>query len=192
MSRYWQFVFIVCLLSTFWVGGLVAQRASAPELIQARRIEIVNAEGKVMVRIGYEPTRGVLGLYDNQGTIIWAAPGSGTVTKGAPQQSKPAAPQLTVSETQILPRDRSLLHRPVKIDPDSCPMVATGLITNQSGTTYRSVNLSINFYDARGTQVGDTSAGTSNLVGGGTWRFEVSIPKKAGIRSFQITQITAE
>lgn len=66
---------------------------------------------------------------------------------------------------------------------------AVGRIRNNSSQTYDYVQVSINVYDASGTQIGSTMTNVNNLEPGGVWRFEALIHEDNAQR-FRIKDVT--
>lgn len=66
---------------------------------------------------------------------------------------------------------------------------AVGRIRNNSNQTYSYVQVSVNVYDASGTQIGSTMANVNNLEPGGVWRFEALIYED-NARRFKIKDVT--
>jgi hypothetical protein len=54
--------------------------------------------------------------------------------------------------------------------------ITTGYIENVSSVTYKLVNITLNYYDSRGTQVGSRIARVTNLISGTTAKFVIDVP----------------
>jgi len=65
--------------------------------------------------------------------------------------------------------------------------VLTGVATNNSKYTLEHVCVKFNFFDARGTQVGDNLSTGSNLAPGGRWKFEMSVIEAAATQ-YKLTE----
>jgi len=67
-ERVWQVGLIVVVLVAFWLGNAIARDPGIPDVIQARRFEVVDKSGRVQIRMATGECGGMIIVYDSDGT----------------------------------------------------------------------------------------------------------------------------
>jgi hypothetical protein len=103
----------------------------------------------------------------------WEGPRDGRASDGGSNESEKAV-ELVSHEGEL---------------EDGRPARVRGIVRNTSDRTLSRVNVEVGFYNAAGSQTGDTTTQTSGLGPGKEWQFEVPV-RRDSVSRYEIDQVT--
>jgi hypothetical protein len=178
-------------MGIFWIGNALAQKAGPNAVVQARRFDLVDANGRVCATLGTDFQGPYLNFYDNGGRerAAMSLEGSGTpainLTDSKGRDTRITPPEQDSSAAQDL-----LLMSTGWGSNKHGQKFVHGSLLNNSGKPLRLAEISLNIYDVRGRLIGSAGDSIKNLEAGGTWVFKAICPH-SNAASFKIKEISA-